>query len=655
METKKYPEAESLNCCQAFHCGMYIHGLHLDYKLAIPYYENAMTGDHPPAGKFLDWIKTEKPLANLCTSEDFKWKIDDLIKEIEEGAIRFGEEERRTIQLFSELARNYDLETVSGWHTVRMLFDLNSLGYSKKYLKEAVQEVGPIYNKLDSHGCLEPGIIEFSIDTGKKGWANLQGARFALGKVEILGDHSSLLPPIVMEEDVDVALALVFLPKDGPESPSLSLEPFYERSEGFRLDKKVFKPKWIAQTSYGQSLYFADWLMKSLTMRDSLPSLLDPTVCLGMTGQKQSNELINSVLNATGEDTLPDGSKSDSGRLEIIVNSVDLRRSFYKKFLILPIKEYTFRKINLTVDSSLIKVFEDGTEDRTIRENDPTTRPGARAKIIQDNYDEFSTLFPVFERVKNLLALFSLFCQARKDGVRLNKLEMYRLEKIRQKYLDLGYPKCDASPKPFHNNGCSCNGGVSGRQKANIVEESNKPEARAKIKTYSKIEREEFERGENKVYRSTMRIKPDALYAREKGNKSGALADAKTRKQVRIEKNLHYDRADLFGSEVAFHIHSLLKGADPEDSKNVMGGSFYFNIGIWKKMEEEVSAYVKRTGIELVEVMETTMDSSREGVIRDISVKIINPIDGTTPQELIQYTKNLSFVNFGMAKSRSNN
>lgn len=224
---------------------------------------------------------------------------------------------------------------------------------------------------------------------------------------------------------------------------------------------------------------------------------------------------------------------------------------------------------------------------------------------------------------------------------------------VRRAYVKKGPVECDAAVKPFHNNGCSCLGGVGSTEEANIVWKSDSSNYRQDERIYSKIDRESYSSNGNEVMKSTMEIRPEALYARENGNTSGIRQDQLGRRKVRKELDLHYDKADLAASEVAFHLHSLEKGADPSDQDNIKGGSFQMNLGVWRKMEKEAAEYVQRTGNRLIETIETKLDANRKGVIRNIKVSLKLP-NGDVPNELIKYTKNVEFVNFRMAKASKN-
>lgn len=473
------PDVKTVDCCTAHYLGIVCHLLGREYwPQALQYYEKALTGSHPTANDYIQWIKQDLDIDSPIDLQEDPEVVEAYLHTLCNGRIQKRQPDnlRRGLLLNGEYLRHQSVKQSHLAHSIYMMYDAHAFGVSYKDLKASVERVGIVHNVLDEFGIPIPGQVRERDKQDPSGWLFVDGIQFARGKVSIIGTSSDLLPPIVTQDDVDVATWLAFLEGNSPVAPSLSLEVADpEETQHHRLDKKVFTPPWIGETAYGQSMFLADWLMKAFTMYDGLPSFTEPFITGGVSQQWEPTALMAAIANASGSRSLPDGSRAPHSRLEIVVHGVEVAKAVYRRGLFQGVTDYLIKGIELNIDSGLYIQNRDGTKTN-YRLNDPTTDSGASAKVLTDHYDYAAEQFPVFYRVKLLLALFSTLCQARRDGLELSNREQSRLlRKIRKiKRQHRKNSNTEYSPKPFHRGGCYCQGGVSGRTTATVVETSMK-------------------------------------------------------------------------------------------------------------------------------------------------------------------------------------
>jgi len=466
------------NCCESYSSGLREHLGGADrWSVAVPHYDRALEGNHQNAKLYKQWIHNglaiDLPL--------------DLASAADESAVReYLSTERATtapppsardrgVKLIAEYSAIYPGPINHLWHAAHIINDAKAIGCTYQELQTAVRRVGPVHNVLDPNGIPIPGCIRERDANEAAGWWTIELVEFNQGKAKVVGAASDPLPALVTQRDVDVALWLAFFEGIQPVAPSFSLDRAGDGTHPRRLDRKTFNPPWLATTEFGQSMYFADWLMKSFTMRDGLPSLTDPTLSGGCIKDWKIPKFLEAMGTATGDDTLPDGQKTNHSRLEIVVKEVELTYATCRRWLSGAMHQYRVDGICLDVESSLYtqaEGMENGGARTHYRNNDPATTAGSRAQLLKDNYEYAGSIFPVFTRVKYILALFNVFCQARRDGVILSETERRRIQSTMDDYkreYSQSFQKVEYSPKQFHKGGCYCSGGVSGRDQAKVT------------------------------------------------------------------------------------------------------------------------------------------------------------------------------------------
>ncbi len=351
------------------------------------------------------------------------------------------------------------LPDAAAWNGLMMIAEAQTLGVELDEFLRMSTNVGIVHNALTPLGTPVPGLIRRRLEGDPTGFARLEGVSVSGSDVTLIGkpSHPHELP-LIIDEDREVAIALAFAELQ-PLDASFSLETHGKLTPEYRaytrLDVQWFSPEWLAQTEAGKALYWADHLMKSMSMRDGFMSLFDPTVSSSLDPHFEIPKIVEEL-----QSTHVDDYDGMGGRHAIMLKSIDYsveRRGLGTAFDLL------FRDINVFIDGSYVRYEADGSEDRSVRPNDPNTSVGKWGALFTENYELISSLFPVFERVRQLLALFKLVAAARDEKL-VNEAALQRkAQSIVQRFSARSRSEKILAPKPWHRGGCWCQGGVSMR------------------------------------------------------------------------------------------------------------------------------------------------------------------------------------------------
>jgi hypothetical protein len=380
---------------------------------------------------------------------------------------------RRTITLLWYLTHFAPTASKPAWHRLKAISDLLNFKQKEPDLVQRISRLGITYNPLDEQGIPIPGFIRGRLPSDPDGWHNVNEFKFIDGILNTVGVKATELPPFITQDDIDVALYLAFV-----ENVALvfSLDGV-DKGHPSKLNRKRFQPDWLASTDFGQAFYFADWLMKSMSASGGhgVPSLTNPFVSSSTVNdwrQPAFLKHLSSLQSSMWHDdyALPDGTRAESGRLQIVGEGVQLSRARYKNRLGQDVFQYQIKKINTYIDSSLYR-DKGSSGEAHFKRRDKRTKVGKFAAELTKHYDYASDLFPIFRRVEKLLAIFNTFYQARQDGVRLSPSEISRITALISKfrYNKVNYlPTVEYSPRTYHSDGCLCQGGVGAEGKNNL-------------------------------------------------------------------------------------------------------------------------------------------------------------------------------------------
>lgn len=334
-------------------------------------------------------------------------------------------------------------------------------GQSFKQIKASAADIGPRYNKLSKEGYPLPGALDDTLPK-RQGFFCVRNMGIKDGVPYVTGPQTdNPLVANIFPEDIQVALILAFVESDkGPVRPKFSLEQSLKKKHRNprvdRFDRKVFTPEWLADTDFGKTLYWTDYLMKQMggNMGNAFASLTDPLYALDY-NPEMHEQILPEVIRRldTNSKKDDDSGKPDDqvgARLMLSLGSVEMEQRG---------SQLTVGSAKMFIESSGIRLLANGEEDRSFRPNDPTTKVGYNARQLTNSYADVEEAFPAFGRLKHLLVLYRGFEQLRLKGYTLAPQVMQELQKVRDNYR---YPSgIQLVPKPFHRNGCMCHGGVA--------------------------------------------------------------------------------------------------------------------------------------------------------------------------------------------------
>lgn len=475
---------EELDCCQSFVLGInhHINSTATPAEIAA-LYRHALTGHHDRARTFLHWLEHHQPVTlpfeilNYRNSEELVRVLKKIISNPSAFVAKTDSAEDRGLQLALAASPLLGKPQSHLWHSLKMLNDAYTLGRSFEDMSKAVSDVGPVHNYVDANGIPLPGVLREVSSQDGKGWMSIEQINLTPDSITVEGWKNTDLVPLIQKEDINVAIWLAFFESESLVSPGFSLNgigrntPSAKESESLRFNEKIFHPKWLGETNFGKSMFFADWLMKSFTMKDGLPSLTNPFVSGATVEGWLAPAFMIAIGDAGGVEPIVERLPLSTGRLEIICESVSVEKAAIDGNRHL---QYRLLDINMVVDSSVYTINKDGSENHSHRRSLHTS-PGERAHIIQENYEYISDIFPVFRRIKYILAMYSVLCRARDDGYMPSLALKEAILPHVSRWKSSVPPRPSLSPKPFHKGGCYCSGGVSAGAPATVTNTQTDP------------------------------------------------------------------------------------------------------------------------------------------------------------------------------------
>ncbi|GIT93143.1 hypothetical protein JANAI62_35730 [Jannaschia pagri] len=355
----------------------------------------------------------------------------------------------RTIVIASEYAaqakkQNADSAPQKLWHEIRTYADAEVLGYTASRLERSISRVGILHNNLNENGVPLPQRYVQNTAPLPSGWHGLDFVEVKDGAFFVVGETAEHVPPLLIAEDLDVALYLTYLAHSSPIAPTFSLEG--TGADVVHLNLKVFDPPWLAATNFGQSMFFADWLMKGLTM-GSVPSVLEPHKSSAMDNSWQQPPLFDELARKVG---VQQAGLQNRGAIVAMETPLDVAQNGD----VIQLRPHP----SVWIDSSMYRDLADGTREH-FRRNDPETLAGMQAQTFHQNYYEVSRMYPVFERVRLLAGLMAAVNYAHHAGVKLSASEQARLKRTIGP-LKRTVAQEELVSRPFHEGGCFCTGGV---------------------------------------------------------------------------------------------------------------------------------------------------------------------------------------------------
>lgn len=362
----------------------------------------------------------------LVTSQELKAQVNN-------GEIDITEPLLSTLWAASQLVENEGWKHDPGYRDVAQYLLKKELGLDDDTLFKSRLLMGPLYNALNEYGfpamgCLynaSTSLEQIAADRSQYGaYVPLPGV-LALtglhttkdGTIEFDCIQSHTQPAMLVQEDFDVCLSLIFGKAAKPIMPSLGLEPLRitpikdELASG--ISKKVWDPAWLGHTDFGKTLMIADYYIGTVVWNYAYLSLIQPHDEESSKLHDRGQNLIDGLFSLGGRN-----GEGQSGRVmlhpAVMKFSVERKKPFVSREII----SLKLRKAQMMVDGSYWARHPDGTEDRAVALNDPAFKHGKAAKYITDRYNNVAGLIPTFERARQMMILLHGLDALRKTGWR---------------------------------------------------------------------------------------------------------------------------------------------------------------------------------------------------------------------------------------------
>lgn len=297
----------------------------------------------------------------------------------------------------------------SQWSRIKRAVDIMLLGSTEAQLERSTRDFGLSYNLADSNGYPVPGPhispevardAPFGIFTGLTGTRSGDIAlRFSQTRTPEL--------PMMTPEDINVLMVLAF-GEPSPIFPDISLEPVAtEREDGprYQLSQKVWDPPWLGHTLVGKTLYAADYLAGTLAFAPEkfpIDSAKPPF--------RAAATALCTRLSETGGENSYASRAIRVGPRQMFWRWAETASSDF-------ICDVT--KLTMGVDGFSFISNRDGT--KSIRHmNDATYSCGRLGIILTDSYDDMASLWPVFERTRQINSVLYALTELRKRGFKPN-------------------------------------------------------------------------------------------------------------------------------------------------------------------------------------------------------------------------------------------
>ncbi len=308
-----------------------------------------------------------------------------------------------------------------GYKWARLLEELQfrNLGLQENDLIRSTFMMGPTYNPISKNGLPVLGvwrqpenIEEHGIDkrayvpsTGISSFQGLEAKQD--GNIDFICVSNEELPSLLMPEDFEVCVALVFgyPEREEPRWPSLSLEKgnhFGIEDNKEVISFKIWDPEWLGYTSLGRTMYITDNLIGSLCWMPDQFQIGSPDQCFTPSTYGLAKDLVDEITWAGGRI-----GAGQSRRVMLKPIHVSIKPDF-KEARDATVR-LTVQEVKMGVDGSYVlrKKRDDGDieENRLVSLNDPSKEQGRKTKILTDRYDDIAVLMPVFERARQIMGV----------------------------------------------------------------------------------------------------------------------------------------------------------------------------------------------------------------------------------------------------------
>ena len=286
------------------------------------------------------------------------------------------------------------------------------LGVTPEQLVQATFDFGPFYNRKNDKGFPIPGA--YAADTPSlhdamptEGYGRFLGFKTtASGEIDFRFESPNNGMALITQEDIDVALALAFVGTK-PIKPSFSLD---EASKyPYFVSQKQWEPEWVGYSAFGKTLYATDYWLGA--------------ICVYNTGFAGKDD-IDSRFTSTARE-LFDQMRPLDGNVNLQLRPMEIQRSWTAGER--NEHECVIQKITMGITSERWEPKPDGCSDWSGKES-------GHSKIFNAHYEDIATMWPIYERQRQLMGLLYGLSELRSRGFEPSPSLMTRIKGVQEAY-----------------------------------------------------------------------------------------------------------------------------------------------------------------------------------------------------------------------------
>jgi hypothetical protein len=465
VDNQEWGNVDKYSACLYYSIRLYIGlGVERDIERAVQYLSmipeqstNLTVKNHlfQRAKELLELIENERQISSnvyadickdICHVYEEKTPLSTLHHLVKAGDLNHKRIHPKILEFVSSLAARENWRTKDEWHDVWKEAAAQANGIDLSQVWKSTLITGPRYNKIGDNslpilGAWEKASIDMPASerdretigsyvpaAGIRSFNGLRGINSGSIEWDLSFDPS--LPAMLIPEDFDVCLALVFGARDGRiVMPSLSIEKLNAR--GMKDDTgvicyKEWSPEWLAHTDFGRTLYVTDYLIGQACWGPENFQIGNEDNGVSQQFQLFATAFVEDICR-TG------GYQGDGGSLRVMLKPEHMKLNVCS-FVVGRDKvwEISVEEAKMRVDGSYI-LEKDGTENRLVALNDTTFTQGRKVQKLTDRYNDVATLMPVFERARQMSALLYSLVKLKEEGFKpSHELDQYAYQVLKK-------------------------------------------------------------------------------------------------------------------------------------------------------------------------------------------------------------------------------
>ncbi len=328
------------------------------------------------------------------------------------------------LRILKHRAKRFDTEDYDYWHHLSVYVDVRGKNQDPNQVIENTFNYGPSYNAIGKNALPIAGEL-WSAFHGGENDASIINPGYGFIE-QVIGDASGDVKfkfkkspnALVFDDDLDILLVLSFCYKnhvfpsiDVPSADSLNL--------GSIREKKT-EPQWLINTDLGRTLYATDVFAGELSWGMEEFDTVDEN-----NGSNVStfNKLRELILGCEGEN--PEG-LGYSPVVNVNPKKVSLSKPTVKKVANGSETSIDVFGLSFGVDGGFSKSKSIRGTQWKYRNSDKYLHT-KRTKILTEHYNEVAMVFPVYERLRQLMSISYALKELRKSGFAPSEKMMARL------------------------------------------------------------------------------------------------------------------------------------------------------------------------------------------------------------------------------------